>query len=156
MITKKTDGIFDTEWPWYSLDSRENWLKKRFFLHMQLGSSWLLTILFWSSNSAWETKTSLGKNLKLTLIMFLGYTPHSIWDSSHKQIGRTQTKEKKKKEGAKRYLKFQVENYEISVCLNLSLSQCVSLFLDDMRLIYKWALFKFRFTWTEKYSILNI
>ena len=70
--------------------------------------------------------------------MYLEYTVHSIWDSSHEQIGRTQTKKKKKKEeGAKRHFKFQVENYEISVCLNLSVSQCVSLLLDNMRLIYK-------------------
>ena len=27
--------------------------------------------------------------------MFLGYTAHSIWDSSHKQIGGAQEKEKK-------------------------------------------------------------
>ena len=62
----------------------------------------------------------------LTLIMSLGYTAHSIWDSSHEQIGSTQTK--KKKEEVKRHFKFQAENYEISVCLNLSVSQCVSLF----------------------------
>ena len=165
MITKKTDGIF---WHWMAMiffRLRRKLVKIKFFLkvqnrffsHMQLGSSWLLTILFWSSNSAWETKISLGKNLKLTLIMFLGYTAHSIWDSSHKQIGRTQTKEKKKKKGQKRYLKFQVENYEISVCLSKFICVSVCVFgLDNMRLIYKWALFKFRFTWTEKYSILNI
>ena len=73
--------------------------------------------------------------------MSLGYIAHSIWDSSHEQIGRTQTKKKKKKEeeeeGAKRHFKFQMENYEISVCPNLSVSQCMSLFLNNMRLIYK-------------------
>ena len=46
--------------------------------------------------------------------MSLGHTAHSIWDSSHEQIGRIQTK-KKKIEGAKWRFKFQVENYEISV-----------------------------------------
>ena len=58
--------------------------------------------------------------------MFLGYTAHSIWDSSHKQIGRIQTK-KKKKEGAKKHFKFQAENYEISVCLSgfMYVSVCV-------------------------------
>ena len=67
--------------------------------------------------------------------MCLEYTVHSIWDSSHEQIGRTQTKrekKKKKEEGAKRHFKFQAEN-----CPNLSVSQCVSLFLNNMRLIYK-------------------
>ena len=47
----------------------------------------------------------------------------------------------REKEEAKRHFKFQAENYEISVCLSvcldLSVSQCVSLFLDNMRLIYK-------------------
>ena len=38
--------------------------------------------------------------------MSLGYTAHSIWDSSRKQIGGTQKKKKK----AKRYFKFQTEN----------------------------------------------
>ena len=69
---------------------------------------------------AWE------KNMKLTLIVSLGYTAHSIWDSSHEQIGRTQTK---KKEGAKRHFKYQAEkkrhfkyhaeNYEISVYMSV-------------------------------------
>ena len=44
--------------------------------------------------------------------MSLICTTHSIWDSSHKQIGRTQTK---KKDGAKRYFKFQAKN---NVCLS--------------------------------------
>ena len=66
------------------------------FLHAQLRKSWLVKMLFWSSNSAWETKTGLGKNLKLTLIMSLGHTAHSIWASSHEQIGRTQTKKKRR------------------------------------------------------------
>ena len=131
-------------------------LQNQFFLHMQLGKSWLIKILFWSSNSAWETKIGLGKNLTLTLIMSLGYTAHSIWDSSPEQIGRTQTKKKKKK-GQRDILNFKRKTMRsLFVCLNLSVSQCVSLFLDNMRLIYKWALFKFRFMWTEKYSILNI
>ena len=43
-----------------------------------------------------KQKTGLGKNLKLTLIMSLGYIAHSIWDSSHEQIGRIQTKKRKK------------------------------------------------------------
>ena len=127
----------------------QNW----FFLHVQLGKSWLVKILFWSSNSAWE-KTTPGKKpevnsyhvLRIHSPLHLRLQPWTNW--------WTQTKNKK--EGAKRYFKFQVENYEISVCLSLSVSQCVSLFLDNIRLIYKWALFKFRFTWTEKYSILNI
>ena len=65
------------------------------FLHAQLRKSWLVKMLFWSSNSAWETKTGLGKNLKLTLIMFLRYTAHSVWDSNHEQVGRTSSQEKK-------------------------------------------------------------
>ena len=31
MTTKRRDDIFDTEKPWYSLDSRENWLKWSLF-----------------------------------------------------------------------------------------------------------------------------
>ena len=57
--------------------------------------------------------------------MSLGYTAPSLWDSSHEQIGRIQTK-KKKKEGAKKHFKFQAENYEISVCLSKFI--CVSVF----------------------------
>ena len=92
-------------------------LQNQFFLHMQLGKSWLIKILSWSSNSAWETKIGLGKNLKLTLIMSLGYTAHSIWDSSHKQIGGTQEKEKRNIYIyiSERYFKCQVENY---ICLS--------------------------------------
>ena len=91
-------------------------IQNRFFLHVQLRKSWLVKILFWSSISVWETKTGQGKNLKLTLIVSLGYTAHSIWDSSHEQIGRTQTK---KKEGAKRHFKYQAENYEIPVYMSV-------------------------------------
>ena len=93
--------------------------------------------------------------------MSLGYTAHSIQDSNHKQIGGTQ---KKKKIyiyiciyiyiSQKDILNFKQKT--MSIYLNLSMSQCLSLFLNNMKLIYKWALFKFRFTWTEKYSILNI
>ena len=36
-------------------------LQNRFFLHVLLGKSWLVKILFWNFNSAWETKTGLGK-----------------------------------------------------------------------------------------------
>ena len=43
--------------------------------------------------------------------MSLGYTAHSIWESSHKQIGGTQ----KKKNLSKRYFKFEAEN---DVCLS--------------------------------------
>ena len=64
---------------------------------MLLGKGYLVKILFWSSNSAWETKTGLRKNLKLTLIMSLGYTAHSIYDSSHKRIGETQKNKNKNK-----------------------------------------------------------
>ena len=87
--------------------------------------------------------------------MSLGYTAHSIQDSNHKQIGGTQ---KKKKIYIYIYQK-DILNFKqktMSIYLNLSMSQCLSLFLNNMKLTYKWALFKFRFTWTEKYSILNI
>ena len=58
----------------------------------------LFFFLFLSSNSAWEIKTCLVKNnLKLTLIMSSRYTAHSVWDSSHEQIGRTSGQEKKGK-----------------------------------------------------------
>ena len=97
-------------------------LQNQFFLHMQLGKSWLIKILSWSSNSAWETKIGLGKNLKLTLIMSLGYTAHSIWDSSHKQIGEKKFFLMEKI--------FQVENYAY-----LSMSQCMSLFWGNMKLM---------------------
>ena len=62
--------------------------------------------------------------------MSLGYTAHSIWDSSYKQIGKTQ--KKKKIYIYIRYFKFQTENY---VYLKLSISQCMSVFLDNMKLM---------------------
>ena len=42
--------------------------------------------------------------------MSLGYTAHSIWDSSHKQIGGTQKKKRKKNMYIKKYFKFKGEN----------------------------------------------
>ena len=44
--------------------------------------------------------------------MSLGYTAHSIWDSSHKQIGENQ----KKKKGQKDILNFKRKT--MSVCLS--------------------------------------
>ena len=58
--------------------------------------------------------------------MSLGYTTHSIWDSSHKQIGGTQ---KKKKDT----LNFKQKT--MSEYLKLSMSQCMSLFLDNVKLM---------------------
>ena len=43
----------------------------------------------------------------------------------------------KERKESKRHFKSQVENYEISVCLYLPLSQYVFLFLDNMGLICK-------------------
>ena len=91
-------------------------MQNRFFLDVQLRKSWLVKILLWSLSSVRETKTGQGKKPKLTLIVSLGYTAHSIWDFSHEQIGRTQIK---KKEGAKRHFKYQAENYEISVYMSV-------------------------------------
>jgi len=72
--------------------------------------------------------------------MSLGYTAYSIWDSSPEQIGRTQAKAGKKRGGAEQrdILNFKWKTMgSLSVCLNLSVSQCVSLFLHNMRVIYK-------------------
>ena len=80
--------------------------------------------------------------------MCLGYTAHSIWDSSHTEIGGTQ----KKKIWVKDILNFKQK--PVSVCLKLSMSQCMSLFLDNMKSMSSTD--KFKFTCTEKYSILNI
>ena len=49
--------------------------------------------------------------------MSLKYTAHFAWDLSLGQIRTSRKKKKKKKWGSKRHFKFQVENYEISVCL---------------------------------------
>ena len=61
--------------------------------------------------------------------MSLGYTAHCIWDSSHKQIGGTQKKKEKNIYLciSKRYFKLQGEN---CIYVKLSMSQCMSLFLD--------------------------
>ena len=68
--------------------------------------------------------------------MSLGYTAHSIWDSSHKQIGGTQEKEKR---NIYIYIYqkdiLNVKLKTISVYLKLSMSQCMLLFLDDMKLM---------------------
>ena len=66
--------------------------------------------------------------------MSLGYTAHSIQDSSHKQIGLTQKK--------KKYIYIYISQKDIlnfkqktvSIYLNLSMSQCLSLFLNNMKL----------------------
>ena len=67
---------------------------------MQLGKVGLLKYFFGAPILLEKQKQAWEKNLKLILIMSLGHTAHSIWDSSHEQIGRIQTK-KKKIEGAK-------------------------------------------------------
>ena len=162
MTTKKRDDIFDTEWPWYSLDSRENWLNKIFFdiaklvlLACTVRKKVDLLKYFFEAPILPKKKQHLGKSLKLTLIMSSGYTAHSIWDSSHEQIGGLKPRIKKK--GQRDILNFKWKTMRsLSVCLSLSVSQCVCLFLDNIRFIYKWALFKFRFMWTKKYSILKI
>ena len=75
-------------------------------------------------------KTGLRKNLKLTLIMSLGYTAHSIWDSSHKQIGGTQKRKEKKNIYVYQKDILNFKEKTVSVCVKLSMSQCMSLFLD--------------------------
>ena len=64
--------------------------------------------------------------------MSLGYTAHSNWNSSHKQIDRTQEK-KSIYVYQKDILNFKQKT--ISVYLKLSMSQCMSLFLDNMKLM---------------------
>ena len=70
--------------------------------------------------------------------MFLGYTAHSIWDSSHKQMGGTQEKKNI-------YIYIYIDIYQkdilnvkwktISVYVKLSMSQSMSLLLDNMKLM---------------------
>ena len=64
--------------------------------------------------------TGLGKNLKLTLIMFLGYAAHSIWDFSHEQIGGLKPRIKKK--GQRDILNFK---WRIMRSLSVCLSKCI-------------------------------
>ena len=127
--------FFDTEWPWHSLDSWENWLKWNLFetaklvLFAQFPCEIRKKLACWNTffgallllekqKHAWE------KNLKLTLIMSLRYTAHSVWDSTMSKLVELQAKRKKKR--AKRQFKFQVENCEVSVCPDLCVSQCVA------------------------------
>ena len=159
MTTKRKDDIFDTEWPWYPLDSRENLLKWNLFEITKLVlfarairkklACWNTILELWS---CLRNKNRPGKKPEFKCIISLRYISYSIWDSSCDQTGRTSGQGKKRQRDI---LNFKWKTMR-SLCLNLSVSQCVSLLLDNMRLICKWALFKSRFTWTEKYSILNI
>ena len=74
-------------------------LQNRFSLPVQLEKSRLVKILCWSSSSFRETKTGLGKNLKLTLIMSLGYTAHSGTPAMNKLVEL----KPRKKEGTKTF-----------------------------------------------------
>ena len=65
--------------------------------------------------------------------MSLGYTAHSICDSSHKQMGGTQKKKKYIYIYQKDILNFKWKT--MSVYLKLSMSQCMSFFLDNMKLM---------------------
>ena len=91
-------------------------MQSQFFLHMQLKKTSFL-------------KACLEKSLKLTPLMPLKHTTNFDWDLNLGQI-RT-ARQKKKKKGAcvcERDILNQAENYEISVCLDLCMSQCVSFF----------------------------
>ena len=65
--------------------------------------------------------------------MSLGYTTHAIWDSRHKQIGGT--KEKKKRIYIYQKDILNVKWKTISVYVKLSMSQSMSLLLDNMKLM---------------------
>ena len=102
MTTKKRDDIFDIEWLWYSLDFGENWLKSflklqnRFLLHTQLRKSWLVKILFWSSNSDWETKNRAGKKPEVNSYHVLGIHNPLFLGLQPWKICRIQSKKRKK------------------------------------------------------------
>ena len=71
------------------------------------------------------------KSLKYTIWGPFSRTQFA-WDLSLGQIRISSQGKITERNESKRHFK--------SVCLNLSMSQCVSLFLDNMRLICKWAL----------------
>ena len=115
---------------WYSLNSRKKLFKMKYFWncklvlsHVQLEKTGLLRYIFWSSNPE-KTETCLRKSLKSLCPWDIQPTLPEI--SNLGKLVELQAK-RKTEEWAKRHFKSLVEKYEISVCPDLCISQCVSL-----------------------------
>ena len=87
---------------------------------MQLGKSWLIKILFLELQLCLRNKSMPGEKPEVNSYHVLEIHSHSVWDSSHEQIGRTSSQ--RKKMGQRDIL-----NFKLKAARSLSRFMCVSI-----------------------------